>query len=260
MGNAAPRTVTVSVWALVTSGGTTGTLRASYGGATVSATVTATAATLHTISVRPTSGSAPLELAVDGYTDDSNHVVLVAAAAHYEAEDRSSGGADAAAYAPMGDTFDAAYAATSPAEADKPISTELVSRGWNNCRAMARDRVACLVTIQHPHHTSGLRQAWNTDGADSSLVGMAWLPPGTTDVPRTYRVSWYVIASGDASGTAVLVADGSQQASSSVSTTGAWVHSTITMGAQGGTVAVTASKSAGTGFVSLLALQIFREP
>ncbi len=260
MGNAERRTVTVSVWALVDNAGTSGTLRASYGGATVSVAVTATTAALHTIDVRPTSGSAPLELSIDGYTDDANSVVLVAASAQLKAEDRSAGGADSSGYAPMGDTYDAAYQATSPAATNKPISTELVSRAWNNCRAIARDRVACLATIQHPHNTVADRQGWSTDGGDPALVGVAWVPPGATYTPRTFRVSWYVVASGTAAGTAVLLAGGSEQASVSVTTAGAWVHSTITMGVQGGPVSVSAAKTSGAGYVALLALQVFREP
>jgi len=58
----------------------------------------------------------------------------------------------------------------------------------------------------------------------------------------------------------VLLAGGSEQASVSVTTAGAWVHSTITMGVQGGPVSVSAAKTSGAGYVALLALQVFREP
>ena len=260
MGNAARRPVTLAIYALVTNSGTTGTITATYGGGSATQAVTATTATLHTFDVTPTTGTAPLELKITGHTDDSNYISVVAVAGRLKNVDRYDGGAGSDGYAPLGDAFNtASYSASSPVAANKPISTELVSRGWNNVRAIARDRVACLATLQRPQHIVATRPWWTTDGPTCTLGGMLWVPPSDSSV-RSYRLSWYTLASGSAAGTAIAMVKGSQHHEAAISTSGGWTHDTITLPPTGGTIAFYAEKTSGTGSVGVTAAQVFREP
>jgi len=260
MGNASRRPVVVSLYALVNNSGTTGTLTVTYGGGTTTQAVTATSATSFTVTVTPTTGTAPLELKITGHTDDSNYLGVVCASGRLQHVDRYDGGIGSDGYTPLGDAFNtASYSASSPVAANKPISTELVSRGWNNVRAIARDRVACLATLQRPQNVLATRPWWATDAPSCVLSGMLWVPPSDT-VVRDYRLSWYTLATGDAAGTALALVDGSQAHEAAITTSGGWTHDTITLPPNGGTIAFNVQKDSGAGLVGVTAAQVFREP
>lgn len=259
MGNAARRPVTVYADAAVDNPGTTGTLTVTYGGATVTQAVTATSIALHTITITPTTGTAPLELKITGHTDDSNYLALFSACAVTAQTDLYAGGIGSDGYAPLGDSFNTdSYSTTSPVADNKPITTELVSRAWNNTRAIARDRVACLASFQRAQNNTA-RPWWATTEGTPQLSAMLWVPPSDS-VTRDYRLSWYTQASGDAEGTGVVVADGSQTHSTAISAAGGWTHDTISLSPLGGSIAFYVVKTAGTGFLGVSAAMVFREP
>ena len=267
MGNAALRPVDVTVFALVNNGGTTGTLTVAYGGATTTQNLTNTTAARYLITVDPTSGSAPQELTISGHTDDSNYVVLVAVLGRYSVTDRTSGGAGADGYIPFGDM--AGSIAQSSVASNAPVTTEMMGRGWNNMRAIARDRVACLATLQRPQNLFTSRKTWNTNDANGELIGMVAIPDRSDNVARTIRISCYAVCSGTAAGKITL--GGMYNATFNVTTSGSWQHYTFTLPAMygygsgpssflsWGVVTATGMISSGSGFINLLALQVFRE-
>lgn len=262
MGNTIRRTVALSIQAAVSAGSTTGTLTITYGGATVTQSVTATSPQRYDIEITPTSGTAPLELLITGYTDNSNYVTVMAAAARYKAADRIHGGEGADGYIPFGDLQDGSYSAGSPVAANKPISTELLSRGWNNMRALARDRVACLATLQRPQNSTG--RGFNTAyGTDPVLVGRLWVPRAEgSGNKRPGRLSWHAYSTGGGGTAGLIVAKywGAEFSDTVTAAPGAWTHKDIDLMYLGGEVQFYATRTAGAGTIHLSAAQVFREP
>ena len=252
--NAARHPLTVKAFALVSNNGTTGTLTLTHGGASSTATVTATSATAVTLTVTPTTGSSPLEAVITGHTDDSNAIVLVSMVAHLEPADRTDGGAGADGYAP---TYDVA--------ANNGISTEYVSRAYNNIRALARDRVACLTSIAHPANDEQSRAAaltWHNLTTTSALLGRLYVLP-CENATRGGVVSAYFHVGAGVSGKVQILVLGGDQTIHDVSASG-WIHQDIEIPATGATVLIQsvldATASASTGGVGLWTAQVFRKP
>ena len=254
-GNAAKHPIIVDMVALVSAGSTTGTIRVTYGGAASSVTTTSTTATSLSVTVTPSSTSAPDQLEIQGSTDTSAAVVVVAVAARFAPADRSDGGADAAGYIPFGDDFDSSYSTTTPIAANKGIPTEILGRGWNNCRAIGRDRVVCLATVAHPLHTlnrSG--RPWTHKGSAPALLCRLYVPPCDV-VTRPGRVSVYFVA--PAAATATIGVSGGYSYPVTISSTG-WHHQVIELQPQG--TIVTISGVSASGVLGLATAQVFREP
>lgn len=255
-GNAPRHALTLNVWAMVNNPGTTGTLTVSHGGATVTQAVTATSATAYTITITPTTGTAPLELLISGHTDDSNYLILIAAAARLAPSDRADGGTGADGYAPLGDQFSGST--TSMTAANKPIPTEWLARGWNNARALARDRVACLATLCHPMTSATTRaNSWVATDTAAKLVGRLYVEQ-CDNVPREGVLSVYMYAGASTTGKLVIVVSGGYQYELSVSASG-WQHQTIQLPAGGCVVSMYGIRSTGSNEISLMTAQAFRQ-
>jgi hypothetical protein len=253
-GNTIRSPIVVSVWALVSSGGTTGTLTISHGGATVTQTVTATAATAVDVTITPTTGTAPLELLISGHTDTAGYVVLVAACARYAPVDRPDGGTGADGYAPMGDP----YTGGGMYLDNMPVTTEWLARGWNNMRAIARDRVACLATLCHPMTAAAVRgNSWTASASTAKLVGRLHVD-SADNVPREAVISVYVYAGASTTGTLVIMVAGGYQYQLTVSASG-WQHQAIVLPPAPVVVSMYASVATGSNEISLMTAQIFRE-
>ena len=255
-GNTIRSPITVSVWALVLNGGTTGTLTISHGGATATQAVTATSATAFDISITPVSGSAPLELLISGHTDDSNYVVLVAACARYVPTDREDGGTGADGYAPLGDQLTGG--ASSMTFANKPVSTEWLARGWNNMRALARDRVACLATLCHPMTTPTTRgNSWVAYEASAKMVGRLHVDQ-CDNVGRGAVLSVYMYAGASTTGKLVIVLAGGYQYELTVSASG-WQHQALELPNGPTMITMYGIRSTGSNEISLMTAQLFRQ-
>jgi len=247
-GNAARHPVRVTMLALVNNSGTTGTLTVSHAGGSGTVNVTATSATAHAVTVTPTTGSAPLELTISGHTDDSNHVVLVACSARIAPADRTDGGAGLDGFAPLwGDL------------GNHPISTEWVSRGYNNQRALARDRVACLATLAHPDYSGTTRLAqWTNNSTNTTALGRMRVLP-CDNVNRAGVISLYAFVASSVTAKIQIVIGGGQQYSLNVTASG-WHHQDIDLPAEGASVTIYGQCDSGSaGDFALITAQVFRK-
>jgi hypothetical protein len=255
-GNTIRSPITVSVWAMVNNGGTTGTLTVSHGGATATQAVTATSATAFDITITPTSGSAPLELLISGHTDDSNYVVLVAACARYAPTDREAGGTGSDGYAPLGDQLTGT--GSSMTYANKPVPTEWLARGWNNMRALARDRVACLATLCHPMTVATTRgNSWTAYESSAKLVGRLHVD-GCDNAARSGVLSVYMYAGASTTGKLVVMIGGGHKYELTINASG-WQHQTIDLPAGPTVISMYGIRSTGSNEVSLMTAQVFRQ-
>ena len=268
MGNATRRALRIKVLTMVDSG--TGTLKVTHGGVTVTETVTNTSPAAHTIDITPTSGSAPAELLIQGYTAGTERLFLISATGQFHVADRTTGGADAAGYIPLGDN--AASTTGSLVEDGAPLTTEWVSRGWNNMRAIARDRVACLATLQNPNNELAGRASWNWNGSTPQMAGLLMVPVTSENFDRNIRISVYAVTSAAGVEGKVWVGAGAGTVaghSINVTSTGAWSHigavlpaSRPAQGSMCLPIVFSAQWNTGStsGYTNLLAAQVLKEP
>lgn len=262
LGNAARRGIKVQFLAGVNNAGTTGTITVEHGGATETLSVTATSPTWSAVTITPTTGTAPLELLIKGHTDDANYLGIESVTARYVDTDIYSGGEGDDGYAPLGDGFNThSYSASSPVADNKPISNELVSRGFNNMRAIARDRVACLATLQHAQNTSSLRPWWVAFSTALTMTSILRVP-ASHEGARSFRLAVYVQAVAGTTGKAVALINGSEEITMELSTgSGAWFYNTITLDtSHSNGIAFYCQRLTGTGQVGVSAAQVFRYP
>ena len=227
-GNAARHPVKVTALALVTNSGTTGTLTLTHGGASSTVSVTSTTAASVSVTVTPSSGSSPLEAVLSGHTDDSNHIVLVALSARLVPADRTDGGAGSDDYTPLYDL-----------PTSKAVPTEWVGRGFNNMRALARDRVACLASLAHPLNLSGsaVRTVpWHNLTTSSALLGRLHVFE-CENVVRPGVVSVYIAIESGNTGKVQIIVGGGGHNIHTVTSSG-WIHENVDLQKQGTHVSI----------------------
>lgn len=215
---------------------------------TATATTTSGSWTITTITVTPTTaaGATPrvvsLELKVAG-----GGTALIDSVCCALAPGAPAAGELASGYA----RADAAWYATGA-----PIDSGRVSRLWNNVRAIARDRPACIVGLLDDVTSQTSRAVWQT--ADEDLVWRFLWPPSDPTV-RDFRFSVYLTADGTAVPEVRM-----QFGPYTVTKTGTgWHRFTVEadpLMLAGSLCRVTLAVSSGTGNAYLKTLQMFREP